>query len=631
MKVESLIKRGDYPLVECKYNVDFYSNTLEEKVDETLGDIWRHYIYSKPEPKGISEIMDTNIVRSLIDYELKNPGYDTNKRTNSANSSPDGQRTSLSGNTQSGLATDVPTGDREILATQKETSDDIIAFITWIKEKYPDDKYILNVSQLCNLWIAEGCKNSFNSFLNEQYHQSYIQSCNNVGIVPLDFKSWLLRPLEYNLNSYREEIIEHLSKRKKDILIANIANPSNIEDAFNKAFYLMNTDEFLKYNGTNYYYNIEFDLKYYKAEKFPYKSRKKEDTINAIPLLSSVINQNPNYSFAFLLRGFASYNTGSFKEAIEDYNKFINLVPDDEVGWYLRAKANDASNNYKAAIDDYLKCIDLIKSYSHYPYLSHYRYVFIDREGKIVDLYEKIPIIPILSELYYNLAFVYINLDDYSGAMLNFNRSIEIDSNKFYVFGNRGTLKLNQKDFEGALMDYNKAIEINPKIASLYYNRAKAKANLKDEKGYLEDYNKAIKIDPSLEKHKAMIKNLIIEKTSTSPYINFDASNGIFKIEGRSVNVNSNDFYKPLYYWVDEYISNSQNNINFQLQMELVNADSQKIIGMWLNYTIEKAYNKGIKCSIDWFYDKTDQAIFELGKEIKLCIKFDVTFNLIPR
>jgi len=51
MKFESLIKRGDYPLVESKYNVDFYSNTLDEKTDETLCDIWRHYIYSKPEPK----------------------------------------------------------------------------------------------------------------------------------------------------------------------------------------------------------------------------------------------------------------------------------------------------------------------------------------------------------------------------------------------------------------------------------------------------------------------------------------------------------------------------------------------------------------------------------------------------
>ncbi len=502
MKIESIIKRGDYPLIESKYNVDFYSNTLEEKVDETLCDIWRHYIYSKQEPKGISEIMDTNIVRSLIDYELKNFDNDTIKRTNSANSSPDGQRTSLSGNTQSSFATDVPTGDREILETQKETSDDIKAFIIWITEKYPCDKYTLNISQLCNLWIAEGCKYSFNIFLNEQYHQIYIQSCNNVGIVPLNFKSWLLRPLEYDLNSYREEITEHLSKRKKENLIADNAIPTKLEDAFNKAFYLMNTDEFLRYNGTNYYYNIEFDLKYYKAEKFLYKSRKKEDTINAIPLLSSVINQNPNYSFAFLLRGFARFCTGSFQGAIEDFNIFINFVPDDEVGWYLRAKANYTSNNYKAAIEDYNKCIELKKSYNHYPFLSQYRYVFIDRDGKIVDLFKRIPLIPILSELHYDLAFIYSMIDDYSGAMSNYNKFIELDSNKFYAFGNRGTLKLNHKDFEGALTDYNKAIELNPKIAGLYYNRAKAKANLKDEKGYLEDYNKANELDPNIGKEK---------------------------------------------------------------------------------------------------------------------------------
>jgi tetratricopeptide (TPR) repeat protein len=124
----------------------------------------------------------------------------------------------------------------------------------------------------------------------------------------------------------------------------------------------------------------------------------------------------------------------------------------------------------------------------------------IDRDGKIIDLFERIPIIPILSELYYDLAFVYINLNDFAGALDGFNKSIENDPNKFYVFANRGTLKLNHKDFEGALYDYDKAIELNPKIASLYYNRAKAKANLKDDTGAAEDYDRAVAIDPDIGK-----------------------------------------------------------------------------------------------------------------------------------
>jgi hypothetical protein len=92
MRFRSLIKRGDYPLVANKYNVDFYSNTLDEKIDETFGDIWRHFIFGKPEPKGLSEIMDIAIVHALIEYELKIADYEPDKRTNSTDSPPDGQR-----------------------------------------------------------------------------------------------------------------------------------------------------------------------------------------------------------------------------------------------------------------------------------------------------------------------------------------------------------------------------------------------------------------------------------------------------------------------------------------------------------------------------------------------------------
>jgi len=64
--------------------------------------------------------MDTNIIRSLIEYEFKNSDYDTIKRTNSANSSPDEQRTSHTGNTQISTSADVPPGDREIQEAQKK-------------------------------------------------------------------------------------------------------------------------------------------------------------------------------------------------------------------------------------------------------------------------------------------------------------------------------------------------------------------------------------------------------------------------------------------------------------------------------------------------------------------------------
>ena len=43
---------------------------------------------------------------------------------------------------------------------------------------------------------------------------------------------------------------------------------------------------------------------------------------------------------------------------------------------------------------------------------------------------------------------------------------------------NRGIDKSNLKDYTGAILDYTKAIELNPKNAVAYYNRGIAKLNL---------------------------------------------------------------------------------------------------------------------------------------------------------
>ncbi len=56
------------------------------------------------------------------------------------------------------------------------------------------------------------------------------------------------------------------------------------------------------------------------------------------------------------------------------------------------------------------------------------------------------------------------------------------------AYFNRGLAKYYQEDYTGAIADYTKAIEIDPKLAAAYYNRGAAKARLKDYTGAIADY-----------------------------------------------------------------------------------------------------------------------------------------------
>ena len=86
------------------------------------------------------------------------------------------------------------------------------------------------------------------------------------------------------------------------------------------------------------------------------------------------------------------------------------------------------------------------------------------------------------------------NLRDYSGAILDYNKAIEINPYYTEAYYKRGNAKRDIGDNHGAIQDYNKAIEINPNDADAYLNRGYAKDKLDDKNGACLDWSMAAKL-----------------------------------------------------------------------------------------------------------------------------------------
>jgi tetratricopeptide (TPR) repeat protein len=103
---------------------------------------------------------------------------------------------------------------------------------------------------------------------------------------------------------------------------------------------------------------------------------------------------------------------------------------------------------------------------------------------------------PFYDAAYNNRGLAKKNSKDFSGAIQDFNKAIQINPNSINAYYNLGNAHLLLKDFSGAIQDFDKAIEINPKFEIAYYNRGLAKS-IDDNRSAIQDFNKAIEIDPN--------------------------------------------------------------------------------------------------------------------------------------
>ena len=80
----------------------------------------------------------------------------------------------------------------------------------------------------------------------------------------------------------------------------------------------------------------------------------------------------------------------------------------------------------------------------------------------------------LLKEAYYNRGCAKDELKDFTGAIDDYTKAIELGSNNASEYLNRGLAKYELHFFQAAIEDYNKAIEIEPNKSTAYFGRANA-------------------------------------------------------------------------------------------------------------------------------------------------------------
>lgn len=185
--------------------------------------------------------------------------------------------------------------------------------------------------------------------------------------------------------------------------------------------------------------------------------KKDEKEVSNVSNISSVgKNDSTNYGIQkYTVRGDKALKLENYQEALIHYNKAIEYSPSNEKVIYKKAFVKLCLKDYDGVIEDCNSVIELDPNHSNAYSIrgsAKYEITFlnlINKRKQISDIMERI-------KSQHNIEDI---RNEYSDALNDFNKAIELNPNDAITLRERAILKKEIKDFNGALADFDKAVK----------------------------------------------------------------------------------------------------------------------------------------------------------------------------
>lgn len=125
------------------------------------------------------------------------------------------------------------------------------------------------------------------------------------------------------------------------------------------------------------------------------------------------------------------------------------------------------------------------------------------------------------------------------------------------------------------------------------------------------------------------MKELILNGTKQTPYVNFDATVGKLELSGRSIPENSFEFYNPLLEWLTAYAEVALPKTKMKVYLEYFNTSSSKYILEVLKKLKDVNELEGKEVNVEWCYDEDDEEMMETGEDYEDVTGLDFTYTEI--
>lgn len=187
--------------------------------------------------------------------------------------------------------------------------------------------------------------------------------------------------------------------------------------------------------------------------------------------------------------------TGFYDEGLSEINKALHIKPLYNSGLTMRAELYMGKKDYEKALADIEIVLDKEPNYARA--ISDLGVIYFIK-GDYKTARKKLKLASKLNPESYvilnNIGIVELNRGSYGKAITNFTKALKLTVN-YLSYTGRGASKYYLRDYDGALKDYQKAFELNSNSPQLLINIGLIYYNFNDINTAVSFFNTALKID----------------------------------------------------------------------------------------------------------------------------------------
>jgi len=115
--------------------------------------------------------------------------------------------------------------------------------------------------------------------------------------------------------------------------------------------------------------------------------------------------------------------------------------------------------------------------------------------------------------LYNKAGIAYHQMQNFSAAKKNYEKSLKLNPEYSEARNNLGTLYFAQKNYRGAIREYNRALKLNPRSATYHSNLGTAYFARKDYAAATKAYQQALALDPEVFESQGSVGTVIQQRS----------------------------------------------------------------------------------------------------------------------